>query len=322
MIIWFWVLAFAKSKTIFLFVICGVSLVSIYDDKKVSRRIYRHSSTEFPFELAHENSPANFMREFHWHDFLEITYVNAGEGTYYIEDKIIPVKAGDFLVINNIERHRVTFNAKNPLYETVFHFDSEMLDNVLISTFNIFNYNSTMFFNKLTPSPENRKNLESIVSVIVDEFKRKEPCYELCIISQLLRFVAIAYRSGDTYLIPPPQRAKSCANITRLESILQYLSNNLGPETTSKGVAERFFLNQSYFSEYFKKMMGITFTEYMRELRISKAVQLMISGEDKIVDIALACGFSSVSAFYSAFCKVHGIPPKKYISQKKRNLSR
>ena len=191
MIIWFWVLAFAKSKTIFLFVICGVSLVSIYDDKKVSRRIYRHSSTEFPFELAHENSPANFMREFHWHDFLEITYVNAGEGTYYIEDKIIPVKAGDFLVINNIERHRVTFNAKNPLYETVFHFDSEMLDNVLISTFNIFNYNSTMFFNKLTPSPENRKNLESIVSVIVDEFKRKEPCYELCIISQLLIVVLI-----------------------------------------------------------------------------------------------------------------------------------
>ena len=68
--------------------------------------------------------------------------------------------------------------------------------------------------------------------------------------------------------------------------------------------------------------MGVTFTEYMRELRVSKAVQLLDTGEDKIVDVALACGFSSVSAFYSAFAKVHGMPPQKYISQKKRNLSR
>jgi len=296
--------------------------VRLYDDKKVSRRIYRHSSTEFPFELAHENSSANYMREFHWHDFLEITYVNAGKGTYYIEDKIIPVQAGDFLVINNIERHRVEFDSHNQLYETVFHFDGEILNTSLKNSFNIFNYNSTMFFNKLSPSPENQKNLEEIVKVIVDEFKKKEAYYEFCIISQLLRFVAIAYRSGDTYRQTPPQRARNCANIARIETILKYLSSHLGPETTSKVVAEQFFLNQSYFSEYFKKMMGVTFTEYMRELRVSKAVQLLDAGEDKIVDIALACGFSSVSAFYSAFSKVHGMPPQKYINQKKRNLSR
>ena len=293
-----------------------------YDEKKVSRRIYRHNSTQFPFELAHENSPANLMHEFHWHDFLEITYVTAGEGIYYIEDKIIPVRAGDFLVINNIERHRVEFDPANPLYETVFHFDSEMLDNALKNTFDIFNYNSTMFFNKLTLSPENQKNLEEIVEIIVQEFKRKEPCYELCIISQLIRFVAIAYRSGDTYRQSPPQRERTYANITRIETILKYLSAHLEPETTSKVVAECFFLNQSYFSEYFKKMMGVTFTEYMRELRVQKAVQLLDAGEDKIIDIALSCGFSSVSAFYSAFSKVHGMPPCKYISQKKRNLSR
>ena len=69
-------------------------------------------------------------------------------------------------------------------------------------------------------------------------------------------------------------------------------------------------------------MMGVTFTEYMRELRVSKSVQLLEAGEGKIIDIALACGFSSVSAFYSAFSKVHGLPPQKYINQKKRNLSR
>ena len=300
----------------------GGMMVHNYGEKKVSRRIYRHNSAEFPFELAHENSPANFMREFHWHDFLEITYVNAGRGTYYIEDKIIPVQAGDFLVINNIERHRVEFNPADPLYETVFHFDSEMLNNALKDSFDVFNYNSTMFCNKLTLSPENQRRLEEVTAVIVEEFKRKEACYELCIISQLIQFVAIAYRSGDTYRQSPPQRARSCANITRIETILKYLSAHLEPETTSKVVAERFFLNQSYFSEYFKKMMGVTFTEYMRELRVSKSVQLLEAGEGKIIDIALACGFSSVSAFYSAFSKVHGLPPQKYINQKKRNLSR
>jgi AraC-like DNA-binding protein len=286
------------------------------------RRIYRHNSTQFPFELAHEHGKANLMKEFHWHNFLEITRIEAGCGTYFIEDKVIPVEQGDILIINNIERHRVEYCPEQPLYETVFHFDSEILSPFFQDQYNIFDYNSTLFCNKLSIEPEVKLQLKNIMDDIVDEFKRKETCYELCIKSALAYFIAIVLRHNESYKQSTPQRNRTRVNIARIENILKYISAHLEAETTLKSVSEHFFLNPTYFSYYFKRMMGVTFTEYIRELRISKAVQLLEKENMRIVDICYECGFLSTSAFYEAFSKVHGMSPQKYIIQKKRSLSR
>lgn len=291
-------------------------------DFNTFRRIYKHQSTEFPFELAHANDLANNMGAFHWHDFLEITYVLSGKGVYYIEDKKIPVEAGDFLIINNIERHRVQYERETPLYETVLHFDAAILQTFIHDGCNLFDYNGAIFHNKLELNDENREQLISILDTVVEEFREKKDYYELCIISQLTYFISLALRYCDVHLLTAPESDSRSSNIARLENILKYLSAHLDQETTLKSVAKRFFLNPTYFSEYFKKMMGVTFTEYMRELRISRAVQLLEQDNMRIVDIAFACGFSSTSAFYEAFSRVHGIPPQKYMSQKKRNLNR
>ena len=76
----------------------------------------------FPFELLHTRGPANNMAAFHWHDFMEICCVTHGSGVYEIEDKVLPVKTGDIVIINNVERHRVTYDAADPLFEIVIHF--------------------------------------------------------------------------------------------------------------------------------------------------------------------------------------------------------
>ena len=45
----------------------------------------------FPFELRHARGPATNMRAFHWHDFVELSFVRSGRGTYEIEEKTFRV---------------------------------------------------------------------------------------------------------------------------------------------------------------------------------------------------------------------------------------
>jgi len=53
-------------------------------------------------------------------------------------------------------------------------------------------------------------------------------------------------------------------------------------------------------------------TEYLNELRISRAKELLVDTKDKILQIALQSGFESLSTFYTQFRKVAGVSPNEY----------
>lgn len=293
---------------------------SIINEYNIYYRKYHKSIKGFPFEVARANERANNMSKFHWHDFLEITYIVSGEGLYHIEDKSIKVKEGDFLIINNYERHRVQYPLESPLYEIVLHFDPEILHSFLKEQSNPFNYASTMFYNKLVVDSEIQNQMKKIIEDIVLEFKEQKPYYELHITSLLTYFISFILRHSDVRTFTSTIINNRASNIARIENILKYLSKNIGVETNLKSVAKHFSLNPNYFSEYFKNMMGITFTDYLRELRISSAAQMIERGNKKIIDIAYDCGYNSISAFYEAFLKIKGIPPKQYKKYLIKNL--
>ena len=91
------------------------------------KRDSKFSNNVYPFEILHINEPANNMKQLHWHNFFEISYVNRGAGTYEIEDRKYEVKQGDVVIINGVQKHRVVYDEASPLFETVIHFDRELV---------------------------------------------------------------------------------------------------------------------------------------------------------------------------------------------------
>lgn len=71
-------------------------------------------------------------------------------------------------------------------------------------------------------------------------------------------------------------------------------------------------LHPNYAMPLFQRHCGITIRDYLLQHRLTRAQQLMLTSDAKVIDVAMASGFGSVSAFYAAFTRTLGEPPEHY----------
>jgi len=93
---------------------------------------------------------------------------------------------------------------------------------------------------------------------------------------------------------------------------IDYIYEHLHEELTLSVLAEYVGLNQSYLSKLFSKETGMSVKSFVTKAKISTAENLLKNSDFTCLDISLALGFSSQSAFISVFRKVNGMTPKKY----------
>ncbi len=87
----------------------------------------------------------------------------------------------------------------------------------------------------------------------------------------------------------------------------------LNPELTLSDVARSIGTNRSYLSEYFNHECNTSFNDYINNLRLSYAENIMTTNQDiSIEEIASTSGFNSISTFRRAFIKKHGVTPSNY----------
>lgn len=97
--------------------------------------------------------------------------------------------------------------------------------------------------------------------------------------------------------------------ITRYKQLLNHIDLEYEHITYQNAVQ---FMNMSdaYFSRYFKRQAGMTFSQYLNVVRIEKAVQLLESAPTmKITDVMLRCGFNTIRSFNRVFREVTGFTP-------------
>ena len=101
-------------------------------------------------------------------------------------------------------------------------------------------------------------------------------------------------------------------NHEAIEKTLEYINNNLSADLTLERLASAANFNAIYFHKLFKASTGKTLHEYVEEQRIKKSINLLISTDMTLTQIAYECGFSSQSYFSYAFKKKIGSSPREY----------
>lgn len=105
-------------------------------------------------------------------------------------------------------------------------------------------------------------------------------------------------------------RTANCAGA--VESVRKYVDEHYMHDLSLATLADRFHINPSYLSELFKKQTGKTFSDYLAELRLGKAAELLEDPNLRLADIAELVGFGSASYLSSAFKKRFGVSPNQY----------
>ncbi len=106
--------------------------------------------------------------------------------------------------------------------------------------------------------------------------------------------------------------ASTPANRRNMENILQFINNNIEKVTLSSA-AEEFHVTSAHLSRLFKDNMGINFSDYVSDIKLIKASELMKENTDlSIVDIANKLGYNTPSYFSSKFRDKFGVTPGMY----------
>lgn len=92
----------------------------------------------------------------------------------------------------------------------------------------------------------------------------------------------------------------------------EFIETNYVSDIGLKEVAEKVYLNPSYFSQIFKEITGENFINYLTKIRIEKAIEMLKKSELKIYEITKAVGYSDQAYFSRIFKQAVGVNPIEY----------
>jgi len=97
-----------------------------------------------------------------------------------------------------------------------------------------------------------------------------------------------------------------------VEVALQYIQGHYHTDLSLEKVASIVYLNPIYFSQLFKQKTGHGFKEYVTQLRLERAMELLRESELKIADISERVGYPDMRHFSQVFRKKTGLTPSEY----------
>ncbi|MGN0115153.1 MAG: helix-turn-helix domain-containing protein [Acutalibacteraceae bacterium] len=100
-------------------------------------------------------------------------------------------------------------------------------------------------------------------------------------------------------------------------TILEYVKSNFTMNITYKSLRDKFFICDSTINKIFKRSTGSSFKEYLNNLRLNYANDMMHneSNELKLAKIAELSGFKTYSTFYREYIKEFGVSPSEVYSK-------
>ena len=109
-----------------------------------------------------------------------------------------------------------------------------------------------------------------------------------------------------------PGDAKRSKGLNRLQDAIKYIQTNYNKKITVQTLAFMSFVTPDYFSRLFSSVTGKTVPQYVAEIRVKKAKELLADPSIKIRAVANAVGYDDPAYFMRKFKQITGVTPTEY----------
>lgn len=101
-------------------------------------------------------------------------------------------------------------------------------------------------------------------------------------------------------------------SIQTLESMVKWVDNNILENPTLENMSSHVGYSLYYCSTKFREYTGVTYKQYLANSKLNAAAELLLTTNEKIIDIALKCGYLSPESFSRAFIGKYKYTPTQY----------
>jgi AraC-like DNA-binding protein len=111
------------------------------------------------------------------------------------------------------------------------------------------------------------------------------------------------------------QSVDNDAELDQINAVVSRITDNLTQAIPAAELAAELGMTESRFSRFFRRATGNTFTDFVNQVRINRACQLLMESDRYITDICYEVGFNNVANFNRRFLDVKGMTPSEYRRQ-------
>lgn len=245
----------------------------------------------------------------HWQKEIEFAYIREGSASFHVADHSFTAHAGDLVICESGQIHY------SDSYQTKNHLDFLIFDtNVISSRFQNPHFQHPLITAEKLASCGLTEPLQRLLTLVPEELDKKQPYYKDIVTSAIREFWFLLKRN-----IPQAEKARDGSHRTRLleefQELLDYIDTHYTDDLTLEEASNRMHFSPSHFSKTFKKLMGMNYVTYVNMVRIEHAISLLNEGQQRMIDIALECGFTNIRSFNRVFKEITGYTPTEFSTQ-------
>ncbi|MCR5255177.1 MAG: AraC family transcriptional regulator [Acetatifactor sp.] len=248
----------------------------------------------------------------HWHRAIEINYVIDGEVNVYVNGENHSLHTGDLFLVDSYVPHSVTspYGNRAILIQIPYSLLKKYIPDFENLSFSIYTK---------TSNPIEQTKIMQFIETI----KKMEILFEIRPKGGNLRFNSLVfellyqlYHNFSSPLSESDLRKKQ-KNFERISLIMDYTNEHFMNPISLDEISSVACLQKEYFCHFFKNQMGLTYLDYLNELRLSHIKEDLSSTDMPVKDILEKNGFTNYKLFRRLFYNKLKTTPTQY----RKNLS-
>ena len=238
--------------------------------------------------------------DIHWHEFYEIEILLSGSGVYTIDGIDYKIEKGTLFFMSPSSFHNIKFSENTKLINLMFTPDICDLDFLC----GLFDSSPHISLNL------SETDLNYIHTLAKDMLTIHSAKYLKTTLNCILGKIQSLY-------------SKNSASVTneKMQYAILYIQNHFKENLRLDDLAREINYTPNYFSNKFKKYVGVTFKNYISDLRFSMAKNMLEKTDLSVTEICYYCGFSDFTNFMVSFKKRYDVTPKKYRDNSRKMLA-
>lgn len=249
--------------------------------------------------------------ELHWHNYIEIFFVLSGRIQMLTNNISFFLDEGHICFLGAGTIHSVSrTNCDNLVL--ILQIDAEY--HGFPQELGYMRFDHQKYLHDLQCKTLPLVQLQQILAMLYLEYEHRAAGGYCHILSLLHLLLGRLLRSG--YLVPKAAADEvSDTNLNRLHKVLNDIHMHYTDKITLHELAEKLHMNYYYLSRLFRQTTGISFQEYITNLRLDKSLSLLAKPRYTVSRAAMECGFPTLKAFTHSFKSKYNMLPSEYRRQ-------